>query len=152
MNHTSVFKQCGEFKNCLTSVHDDQRSRRSSIVKKIENSLRDNRRLTVDKLSAIFLQISRSLLHETITLRYWKLSTRWVPKQLTDQHKLNQVEAGLEFLRHYRLHGDESLQITISLPPWSSTWVEKGFQPTRSWRERWRSGQSGWRETTSRKA
>jgi hypothetical protein len=28
MNHTSVFKWCGEFKNGHMSVHDDQRSRR----------------------------------------------------------------------------------------------------------------------------
>ena len=69
------------------------------IVEKIENVLRDNHRLTVDELSAMFPQISRSLLYKTITktLGYWKLSVRWVPKQLTDQHKFNQVEAGQEF-------------------------------------------------------
>ncbi|KAG5338560.1 SETMR methyltransferase, partial [Acromyrmex heyeri] len=116
MNRTSVFKWCREFKNGRTSVHDDQRSGRPSIltddiVEKIENALRDDRRLTVDELSAMFPQISRSLLHETITetLGYRKLSARWVPKQLTDQHKLNRVEAGQEFLRRYKLHGDEFL-------------------------------------------
>ncbi|KAG5321343.1 MOS1T transposase, partial [Pseudoatta argentina] len=119
MNRTSVFKWCREFKNGRTSVHDDQRSGRPSIltddiVENIENALRDDRRLTVDELSAMFPQISRSLLHETITetLGYRKLSARWVPKQLTDQHKLNRVEAGQEFLRRYKLHGDE-------------TWMEK---------------------------
>ncbi|KAG5322887.1 SETMR methyltransferase, partial [Pseudoatta argentina] len=113
MNRTSVFKWCREFKNGRTSVHDDQRSGRPSIltddiVEKIENALRDDRRLTMDELSAMFPQISRSLLHETITetLGYRKLSARWVPKQLTDQHKLNRVEAGQEFLRRYKLHGD----------------------------------------------
>ncbi|KYN16305.1 PREDICTED: putative uncharacterized protein FLJ37770 [Trachymyrmex cornetzi] len=86
MNRTSVFKWCREFKNGRTSVHDDQRSGRPSIltddiVEKIENALRDDRRLTVDELSAMFPQISRSLLHETITktLGYRKLSARWVP-------------------------------------------------------------------------
>ncbi|KAG5328400.1 GVQW3 protein, partial [Acromyrmex charruanus] len=85
MNRTSVFKWCREFKNGRTSVHDDQRSGRPSIltddiVEKIENALRDDRRLTVDELSAMFPQISRSLLHETITetLGYRKLSARWV--------------------------------------------------------------------------
>ncbi|KAG5320383.1 GVQW3 protein, partial [Pseudoatta argentina] len=71
MNRTSVFKWCREFKNGRTSVHDDQRSGRPSIltddiVEKIENALRDDRRLTVNELSAMFPQISRSLLHETI--------------------------------------------------------------------------------------
>ncbi|KAG5320738.1 GVQW3 protein, partial [Pseudoatta argentina] len=32
MNRTSVFKWCREFKNGRTSVHDDQRSGRSSIL------------------------------------------------------------------------------------------------------------------------
>ncbi|KAG5324276.1 MOS1T transposase, partial [Pseudoatta argentina] len=121
MNRTSVFKWCREFKNGRTSVHDDQRSGRPSIltddiVEKIENALRDDRRLTVDELSAMFPQISRSLLHETITetLGYRKLSARWVPKQLTDQHKLNQVEAGQEFLRRYKLHGDEFLRSIVT--------------------------------------
>ena len=75
-----------------------------------------NRRLTVGKLSVMFLQISKSLLHETITetLGYWKLSMRWIPKQLTDQHKFNQVEAGQEFLRYYKLHGDEFLRSIVT--------------------------------------
>ncbi|KAG5319264.1 SETMR methyltransferase, partial [Pseudoatta argentina] len=135
MNRTSVFKWCREFKNGRTSVHDDQRSGSPSIltddiVEKIENALRDDRRLTVDELSAMFPQISRSLLHETITetLGYRKLSARWVPKQLTDQHKLNRVEAGQEFLRRYKLHGDEFLR---SIVTGDETWVEKSFQPTR---------------------
>ncbi|KAF2887416.1 hypothetical protein ILUMI_18757 [Ignelater luminosus] len=83
MNRTSVFKWCREFKNGRTSVHDDQRSETPSIVtdeivEKIENALRDDPKLTVDELSAMFPQISRSLLHETITetLAYRKLSSR----------------------------------------------------------------------------
>ena len=78
------------------------------IVEKIEIMLRDNRRLIVDELSAMFPQISRSLLHETITetFGYRKMSARWAPKQLTDQNKINRVEAKQEFLRHYKLHGD----------------------------------------------
>ncbi|KAG5317737.1 MOS1T transposase, partial [Pseudoatta argentina] len=131
MNRTSVFKWCREFKNGRTSVHDDQRSGRPSILTDdIVEKARDDRRLTVDELSAMFPQISRSLLHETITetLGYRKLSARWVPKQLTDQHKLNRVEAGQEFLRRYKLHGDEFLR---SIVTGDETWVEKSFQPTR---------------------
>ena len=67
-------------KNGRTSVHDDQRSGRPSIVtaetvEKIEKALHDVRRLTVDELSAMFPQISRCLLQETITetLGYRKL-------------------------------------------------------------------------------
>ena len=68
--------------------------------------------VTVDELSTMFPQNPRSLLHENITetLGYRKLSARSVPKQLTDKHKLNRVEAGQEFLRRYKLHGDEFLR------------------------------------------
>jgi len=68
MNCTSVFKS----KMCSMTIAD----------------------LTVDELSVMFPQISRSLLHETITEThgYQKLPPRWVPKQLTDKHKLNRVE------------------------------------------------------------
>ena len=78
------------------------------IVEKSENVFCDDRRLTLDELSAMFPQISRSLLHKTITetLGYRKLSARWVPKHLTDQHKLNRVEARQEFLRCYKIHSN----------------------------------------------
>lgn len=142
MNRTSVYKWCREFKNGRTSVHDDQRSGRPSIVtdeivEKIENALRDDRRVTVDELSAMFPQISRSLLHETITetLGYRKLSARWVPKRLTDQHKLNRVEAGQEFLRRYKLHGDEFLR---SIVTGDETWVAHYTPETKRQSQQWR--------------
>ncbi|KAG5327296.1 MOS1T transposase, partial [Pseudoatta argentina] len=146
MNRTSVFKWCREFKNGRTSVHDDQRSGRPSIltddiVEKKENALRDDRRLTMDELSAMFPQISRSLLHETITetLGYRKLSARWVPKQLTDQHKLNRVEAGQEFLRRYKLHGDEFLR---SIVTGDETWFSTD-EEVKGEGEKWTNGLAG---------
>ena len=86
------------------------------IEEKIENVLHDDCRLTVDEHSAIFLQISRSQLHKTITktFRYWKLSVRWVPKQLIDQRKFNRVEVRQEFLRCYKLHGDKFLHSIVT--------------------------------------
>ena len=116
-----------EFKNSRMSVRDDQRSGRPSIVtdeivEKIEKTLCDNRRLTVDELSAMFPQISRFLLHETITeiLGYRKLFAKWVLKQMTDQHKLNRVDARQEFLRRCKLHGAEFL---CSIVTGDETWV-----------------------------
>ena len=57
------------------------------------------------------------------TFGYRKLSARWVPKQLTDQHKLSRVEAGQEFLRRYKLHGDEFLR---SIFTGDETWMHVG--------------------------
>ena len=87
VNRMSMLKWCDKFKNGHTSVHDDQRSGRvMKLWKKIENALCHDRRFTVDELSMMFPQSSRSLLHETITetLRYRKLFERWFTKQLTD--------------------------------------------------------------------
>jgi hypothetical protein len=50
-------------------------------------------RLTISSLSLHFPQISRSLLHEIVSdkLRFWKLCSCWVPKMLTDEHKMKQA-------------------------------------------------------------
>lgn len=53
-------------------MFNDQKGGRPSIVtgelvKRIENAVDDDCRLTLDKLSATFLEISRSILDETVT-------------------------------------------------------------------------------------
>jgi len=142
MNRTSVYKWCREFKNGRTNVHDDLRSGRPSIltddvVKKVENAVRDDRRLTLDELSAMFPQLSRSLLHETITetLGFHKLCARWVPKQLTEQHMLNRVQASREFLERYELDGDNFLK---SIVTGDETWVAHYTPETKRQSEQWR--------------
>lgn len=142
MNRTSVYKWCREFKNGRTSVHDDQRSGRPSIVtdelvEKIEIAVRDDRRLTLDELSAMFPQISRSLIHETITetLGFRKLSARWVPKQLTEEHKLNRVQSSKEFLERYELEGDDFL---YSIVTGDETWVAHYTPESKRQSQQWR--------------
>ena len=141
-------KWCCEFKNSLCMMirgAEDFQLWLTNLWKKIENAIHDNRRLTMDELSAIFLQISISLLHETITetLRYRKLSPRWAPKKLKGQHKLNWVEVGQEFLRCYKCHGDEFLHSIIG---GDEAWVHtihlkpKGSEEVKG---RWRSGWRG---------
>ncbi len=110
MNCTNVHKWYCEFKNGRTSLHDDQRNKRPSVVTdklegKFDNAVPDDHRLTLDKLSAMFPEIYRSLVYETIkeTLGYRKLSVRWVPKQLTEQHRLNRMQSSKEVLEHYEL-------------------------------------------------
>lgn len=87
------------------NVHDDLRSGIPSIltddiVKKVENMVRDSHRLTFDELFAMFPELSRYLLYETITktLGFHKLCARWVLKQLSEQHKLNKVQTSRDFL------------------------------------------------------
>ncbi|KAK9711619.1 hypothetical protein QE152_g25374 [Popillia japonica] len=81
-------------------------------------------------------QIARSLLHETITetLGYRKLSARWVPKQLTDQHELHRVEARQESLRRYSLYGDVEFSAPSLLEMKLGASMEMNSLPHRYWR------------------
>ena len=155
MNHTSVWKWCSECKNGCTSVHDDQRSESPSIVTDEIEGKKKNR-----KYASWWLQIDCGWTFCDVSANIQIPATQnhhrnprisetvhKVGPKTADRPKLNQVQAGQEFLRHYKLHGDG---FTISLPPWSCTWVEKSFQPMSRWR--WRSGRRGWQKTTFRKA
>lgn len=86
------------------------------LVTQIEEAVREDRRLTVDELAAMFPQLSSSIVQETITetLGFRKLCARWVPKQLTQQHKENRVTCTCEFLERFELEGDDFLSSIVS--------------------------------------
>ncbi|KAG8332678.1 Xaa-Pro aminopeptidase 1 [Homalodisca vitripennis] len=60
-------------------------------------------------------EFRKSLIYETITetLVYRKLSARWIPKQLTEQHKLNRAQSSKEFLERYELEGEIFLTLLL---------------------------------------
>ena len=97
-------------------MHDDPRSGRPSVVNEdlvraVEEKIRENRRFTITSLSLHFPQISRSLLHEIVSgeLEFRKLCARWVPKMLTEEHKLKRQASALGFLTRYSEEGDNFL-------------------------------------------
>jgi hypothetical protein len=84
------------FNEVRENVYYDPRSGRPSVVNKdlmraMEEKIQENRRFTISSVSPHFPQISPSLLDEIVSekLRFRKLCSRWVPKVLTDEHKLN---------------------------------------------------------------
>jgi hypothetical protein len=86
------------FNDGRENVHDDPPSGRLSVVNEdlmhaVEEKIQENRQFTIWSLSLHFPQISRSLLHEIVSdkLRFQKLCSCWVPKMLTDEHKMKQV-------------------------------------------------------------
>ncbi|XP_022174363.1 uncharacterized protein LOC111036597 [Myzus persicae] len=85
----------------------------------------------------MFPQLSRSLLHETITekLLFHKLCARWVQKQLTEQHMLNRVQASREFSERYELDSDNFLK---SIVTGDETWVANYTPETKRQSEQWR--------------
>lgn len=94
------------------------------------------------------LQLSRYMLRGKITeiLGFHKLCARWVPKQLTEQHELNQTRptsrsncwtlSDAIFQTAPRNPRTWRLQITVCSLLWRCTWMEKNLRLTRSWRGR----------------
>ena len=87
------------------NVHDDPLSGWLIVVSEdfvhaVEEKIRENRQFTITSLSLHLPQISRSLLHEILTdkLKFRKLCAHWVPKLLTEEHKLKWQASTLNFL------------------------------------------------------
>ena len=102
-------------------VHDEERSGRPSIitddlVELVRECIVENCCFTVTELSRHFLQISCFFLHNIVMehLLCRKLSTRWVPKQLTPEHKVKCMESALTFLQWYHDDGNEFLEKIIA--------------------------------------
>ncbi|GBN03054.1 hypothetical protein AVEN_169993-1 [Araneus ventricosus] len=94
MTDGMVRKWVRQFNDGCTNVHDEARSGRPSVVNdglvaKVNEKIRENRRLTIRMLFDEFPQISKTILHQIVTnrLNYRKLCSRWVPKMLTDVHR-----------------------------------------------------------------
>ncbi|GBN11667.1 hypothetical protein AVEN_102866-1 [Araneus ventricosus] len=77
------------------SVISDARLRRT------EEAIQANRRLTMREMHKIILEVSMTTLHEcvTVTLGYHKLCTRWVPKMLTEEHKKKRMGFTLNYMQ-----------------------------------------------------
>ncbi|KAJ8958100.1 hypothetical protein NQ318_006028 [Aromia moschata] len=94
MDVKNVRKWCREFSEGRENVHDEQRSGRPSFpdsqTTQIEEMVRNNRRITLyeivegpnEECSYFTVQ---NIVSEV--LGYNKVSARWVPRQLTDEHK-----------------------------------------------------------------
>lgn len=110
MNRGNFYKWVDQFKNGRTSVTDEQRSGRPKEVStpalesRIDNMIREDRRVTVEQM-AENLQVSVGTVYSIISdkLRYRKTSARWVPKELTQQHKDNRLRVCTELKQRYWL-------------------------------------------------
>lgn len=118
-----VRQWCIRFKNGRTNVHDEEKSGRPSIVTdelvaSVNEMIRSNRRFTITELSLCFPQISRTVVYEIVTqkLGYHKFCARWVPKILTEQHKVQRMAASLTFLDSYDKEGDSFLDRIHTVP------------------------------------
>ncbi|GFN97076.1 histone-lysine N-methyltransferase SETMAR [Plakobranchus ocellatus] len=94
---------------------DDPKSGRPKTLTNEENTtrvdklIRCDRRMKIREI-ALKLEIPKSTVHEMVhdTLEYRKVSVRWVPKMLREDHKLQRVEISQRLLQRCQLdNGDE---------------------------------------------
>jgi len=127
MNWQNVTKWWHEFSEGRTDVHDEQRSRRPSLIsddllQEIEGEICANQRVTIRESHDIIPKVSKTTIHEAVTekLGYRKLCTCWVPKILMDDNKTKRRGFALKFLTCYAREGNEFLD---SIVTGDETWV-----------------------------
>ncbi|KAJ4445799.1 hypothetical protein ANN_12484, partial [Periplaneta americana] len=94
------------------------------------------RRTSLDELHIAFPDISRSLLGEIVSqhLGYHKICARWVPRQLSDQHKTQRMASALTFLMRYHTDGDAFLDQIVT---GDETWVSHNTPETKRQSHQW---------------
>ncbi|KAL4142110.1 hypothetical protein QTP88_004631 [Uroleucon formosanum] len=142
MSHSMVRRWVRLFNEGRTNVHDEERTGRPSLisdvlVQEVEKKIHENRRFTMTSLAKHFPQIFRSLLHEivSIKLNFRKLCARWVPKILTDEHRVKRQGSALQFLSRYEEEGDKFLsRIVTGDETWVSHVTPESKQQSMEWR------------------
>ncbi|KAJ4427362.1 hypothetical protein ANN_24982 [Periplaneta americana] len=141
MNERNVRKWCEMFNNGQTNVHNETRPRHPSLITedlktKMNDRILQDRRTSLDKLHIAFPDISRSLLGEIVSqhLGYHKICARWVPRQLSDQHKTQRMASALTFLMRYHTDGDAFLDQIVT---GDETWVSHNIPETKHQSRQW---------------
>jgi len=141
MNVKNVRKWCREFTAGRTEIHDEERSGRPSIsdetVTKVEQIMRQDRRITLDDLCILATEVSRSTIGKTLTekLEYRKVCARWVPCMLTEDHQRQRIDSSREFLQRYADENDNFLDsIVMGDETWAFHFTPETKQQSREWR------------------
>ncbi|KAJ4431847.1 hypothetical protein ANN_20453 [Periplaneta americana] len=103
---------------------------------KMNDRILQDRRTSLDKVHIAFPNISRSLLGEIVSqhLGYHKICARWVPRQLSDQHKTQRMASALTFLMRYHTDGDAFLDQIVTA---DETWVSHNTPETKHQSRQW---------------
>ncbi|GFV89672.1 histone-lysine N-methyltransferase SETMAR [Trichonephila clavipes] len=127
MSSSKVRKWVRAFKDGRENVHDEPRSGRPSVitddlVNAVDEKIREDRRFTISTLALEFPNVGRTTLHKVVSekLKFRKLCARWVPRLLTEEHKLKIMSCALDFLDRYHKEGDQFLERIVT---GDKTWV-----------------------------
>jgi [histone H3]-lysine36 N-dimethyltransferase SETMAR len=97
----------------------------------------EDRRITIRDLTDRVPEISSTTVEKilTDTLGYHKVSARWVPRMLTDEHKRKRMECAQQFLQQCETNKEQLLN---SIVTGDETWVfhftPESKQQSREWR------------------
>jgi len=146
MSVQSVRKWCRSFREeGRTDVHDEPRSGRPSDsttdifnVQQLRDLLEEDRRMTISEL-CFRLQspdCSRAsvgrIVRDVFGMR--KLSSRWVPRLLTEEHKANRMGAALDFLTRFNEEGVSLLDRVVT---GDETWVHHTTPESKEASKQW---------------
>ena len=127
VSRANFYKWVQAFKDGRESITDDLRSGRlvavstPETVQAVENLIKSDRRVTLDEI-ATKLDISHGTVNAIVRekLHSSKVSCCWVPKMLTDDHKMQRLMASRASLLRYRKEGDAFLSRIVTT---DETWV-----------------------------
>ena len=111
MSRANFYKWVQAFKDGRESITDDLRSGRPvdvstpEAVQAVEDLIKSDRRVTLDEI-ATKLDISHGTVYAIVRekLHFSKVSCRWVPKMLTDDHKMQRLMASILLQDNARPH------------------------------------------------
>lgn len=140
-----IFKWHKRFRDGRESIEDDKgRGRRPSLnatsINDVKTVLDQDRRYTIRDICDI-TGISRGTVHRILTdnLNMRKLSARWVPRLLTNEHKERRIEASRKFLSRYNKEGEDFLNRIITT---DETWIFLFDPETKEQSRQWKSDAS----------
>ncbi len=127
MNRSSFYAWTEKFRNGRASVETEPRPGRPidtstpAVKNNVERMILDDRRVTIEVISEK-LGISTGLVHKIIhnDLGFTKTCARWVPKQLSPDHKKKRLEICSKLLKRYKKEGDSFLERIITT---DESWV-----------------------------
>jgi len=127
LSHTQCYEWYQCFKSGRTSIKDDPKSRRLSSstgndhIEKVRSVIRENRRLTIRKVS-VEVGICKSSCNTILT-------TKFVPRLLTEEQKQNHVSVSQELLD--RSNTDENFLKNVITGNWVFPNFKQNFTQTR---------------------
>ena len=133
LSTSTIYEWAKQFKDGRISVDDDKRVvvPRAAItqdnIAAVDLAIKQNRWISVLELSSnvgVSVGSIDTIIHEH--LLYSKVSARWVPKMLTEQHKQARVSACQQLLDRFNAEGETFLQRTVTgAETWDTTTRQK---------------------------